>query len=292
MTGDLLSTREMARFVADGYLRFEALVPPDINEAGLEEMRRLMHERLAPDGIGPPPTGTPLSQCYPPPSAIGEHLRLPAVAGIIESLLGPEPTFDHDWTHHIAAGSTDIQALHVDAVTDSADPTFDIQIFWFPHDVAEGEGGTRFVPGSHLRRVHASGLDRYQHIKGEQQAHGPAGTILVFHHGMWHAGQPNPGTRDRWMHKTRLNPSVPQVRRWDLSDLDDLHNTPDDHFFATMQPDSVAHTFRTWHPWHGVSDHRNDQVQRARLWRYLTGDERYDVDHYLTRLEGRAGLVR
>jgi hypothetical protein len=32
-------------------------------------------------------------------------------------------------------------------------------------------------------------------------------------------------------------------------------------------------------------------VQRARLWRYLTGDETYDVDHYLTRLEGRAALL-
>jgi len=40
-----------------------------------------------------------------------------------------------------------------------------------------------------------------------------------------------------------------------------------------------------------ITDYRNEQVQRARLWRYLTGDETYDVDHYLTRLEGRAELV-
>jgi Phytanoyl-CoA dioxygenase (PhyH) len=292
MTADLLSTRQMARFVADGYLRFEALVPTELNEQGLEEMQRLMRERGTPEGLDPPHTGTPLSQCYPPPSAIGEFLRLPAVAGIIESLVGPEPTFDHDWTHHIPAGSTTTQALHVDGITDSADPTFDIQLFWFPHDVAQGEGGTRFVPGSHLRRVYASGLDRYHHISGEQQAHGPAGTVLVFHHGMWHAGQPNPGSGDRWMHKTRLNPTVPQVRLWDLSDLDELQNPPSDHIFARMQADSVAHVFRTWHPWMGITDYRNDQMQRARLWRYLTGDETYDVDHYLTRLEGRAGLVR
>jgi hypothetical protein len=40
-----------------------------------------------------------------------------------------------------------------------------------------------------------------------------------------------------------------------------------------------------------VTDHRNEQVQRALLWRYLTGDDDYDVDHYLTRLEGPAAVV-
>ncbi|MEZ5167263.1 MAG: phytanoyl-CoA dioxygenase family protein, partial [Acidimicrobiales bacterium] len=276
----------------DGYLTFEALVPPEINERGLEEMARLMTERVGDAGMKPPHTGTPLAACYPPPSAIGEFLRLPQVAGIIESLVGADPTFDHDWTHHIPAGSTSKQALHVDAITDSTDPTFDIQLFWFPHEVKEGEGGTRFVPGSHLRRVLASGLDRYQHIKGEKQAAGPAGTVLVFHHGMWHAGQPNPGSGDRWMHKTRLNPRVPQVRLWDTSDLAELQNPPSDHVFARMQPDSVAHTFRTWHPWMGITEYRNEQMERARLWRYLTGDDAYDVDHYLTRLEGRAEVAR
>ena len=28
-------------------------------------------------------------------------------------------------------------------------------------------------------------------------------------------------------------------------------------------------------------------MNRARLWRYLTGDERFDADWYLTRTEGR-----
>lgn len=279
-----LTTRQMAEFVTNGVLRFDAIVPDDLNERGVEEMAQLEAERLLPEGAKPPHTGTPLSECYPPPSALGDFLRLPETTGIIESLVGAEPTFDHDWTHHLAAGSGYEQPLHVDAITDTTDPTFDIQLFWFPRAVAPGEGGTRFVPGSHLRRVLASGLDRYQHISGEQRFSGPAGTVLVFHHGMWHAGQPNPGSAERWMHKTRLNPTVPQVRLWNTADLEALQNPPSDHTFARMQADSVAHTFRTWHPWHSVTEHRNEQVQRARLWRYLTGDENYDVDHYLTRL--------
>ncbi len=281
----------MARFVTDGYIRFDSLVPDDINERGVEEMARLQVERWEQGGLTPPTTGTPLDECYPPPSAIGEYLRLPRVRGIIESLVGLDAVYDHDAIHHIAAGSEYIQPLHIDAITDSDDPTFDVQLFWYPREVRAGEGGTRFVPGSHLRRVCAAGLDRYQHIVGEEQFAGPAGTLLVFHHGLWHAGQPNPGTDDRWMHKTRLNPTRPQVRLWNTDDLDAVHNDPTDHVFATTQPGSVAHTFRKMHPWHGVSEYRHEQTQRALLWRYLTGDNTYDVDHYLTRLERRASIA-
>jgi hypothetical protein len=290
-TDHRLNTRQMADFVTNGFLRFDALIPADLNIRAIEEISQLKDERLGPTGMKPPHTGTALNDCYPPPSAVGEYLRLPAIRGIIESLVGVTPTFDHDWTHHIGAGSTYLQPLHVDAVTDSSDTTFDVQLFWFCNDVAEGEGGTRFVPGSHLRRVRASGLDRYQHIAGEQQVVCNAGTVIVFHHGLWHAGQPNPGALDRWMHKVRLNPTVPQVRLWNTDDLEALQNPPSDHFFARMQPDSVANTMRTWHPWMSVTDYRNEQIQRAKLWRYLTGDDRYDVDHYLTRLEARAELL-
>ena len=33
-------------------------------------------------------TGTPLSACYPPPSAIGEHLRLPDASDVREGVIG------------------------------------------------------------------------------------------------------------------------------------------------------------------------------------------------------------
>ena len=33
-------------------------------------------------------------------------------------------------------------------------------------------------------------------------------------------------------------------------------------------------------------------MERARLWRYLSGDDRYDVDFYFTRLEQRARLLQ
>ncbi len=290
-TDHRLSTRRMAEFVANGYLRFDAIVPADINERAIAEIGRLNAERLLPDGMKPPHSLTPLDDCYPGPSAIGEYLRLPQIRGIIESLVGADPVFDHDWVHYIPGGGSYVQPLHVDAATDTTDPTFDIQLFWYPNAVAPGEGGTRFVPGSHLTRVRSSGLHRYQHIVGEQQVACDAGTVFVFHHGLWHAGQPNPGGNERWLYKIRLNPTRPQVRLWDTGDFDDVQSSRTDHVFARMQPGTVAEVFRTWHPWMGVTDYRNDQMQRALLWRYLTGDDDFDVDYYLTRLEGRTALI-
>jgi len=295
MTGevadDRLTTREMAEFVTNGFLRFDAIVPPELNAAAIGELRQLNAERLLPTGMKPPHSGTPFAECYEAPSIIGEYLRLPRIRGIIQSLVGSAPVFDHDWVHHIPAGGTDIQPLHVDANTDTLDPTFDIQLFWFCGDVAPGEGGTRFLPGSHLNRVRSCGINRYQHIAGEQQVECPAGSVFVFHHGLWHAGQPNTGTTDRWMHKIRLNPTEPQVRLWNLGDFDEIQSPASDHIFARVQAGNVADILRTWHPWMSVSGHRNSEMQRALLWRYLTGDDDFDVDWYLTRLEHRTELL-
>jgi hypothetical protein len=295
-----LTTREVARFVAEGYLRFDRLISEELSGRVLTELQQIMPVKVRyavskssdPIEIELPSTLMPLSDCYPAPSALGEMLRLPEVQGIIQSLVGADPVFDHDFVHFLPAGSRHQQHLHVDAVIDSQDPSFDIQLFYFPRDVAQGCGGTRMVPGSHLRRVKAEGVSRYQHLVGEQQYSGPAGTLMVFHHGMWHAGQSNPGDEDRWMYKIRLNPREPQVRLWNLDDFDDIHNDASDHTFAIRRLDSVAEQLREMQPWQQGHESRYEQVQRAKLWRYLTGDTRFDVDYYLTRLENRAEIMQ
>lgn len=301
-----LTTAEMAEFVANGYLRFDGLVPDSLNKKALIELTDLYPVKVSnavrasglnpktrgisetKEGVATPESLSPLSECYPPPSAIGEMLRLPQVHGIIESLAGPNPLFDHDFVHFIAANSPTGQHLHVDAVIDNRDPSFDIQLFYFPTEVKPGAGGTRFVPGSHLRYTRAEGVSRYQNILGEQQYHGSAGTVLIFHQGLWHAGQPNPSPEDRWMYKIRLNPTIPQVRLWNQDDFEPRHNDAKDHTFAHPRTDSVAQQLRKMQPWQKGHEARYEQMERARLWRYLSGDNNFDVDYYYTRMEGRA----
>jgi hypothetical protein len=114
-----LTTIEVAQFVADGFLRFDALVPDEVNRAVLEALPHILPAKLRQflgkeADTATPASLTQLSQCYPAPSALGALLRLPQVHGLIASLVGEEPTFDHDFVHHLKAGSTYRQHLHVD----------------------------------------------------------------------------------------------------------------------------------------------------------------------------------
>ncbi len=282
----LLTTAEMARFVAAGMLRFEALVPDEINQAALE----LFSQTGMADMFRPKPnSGTPLAELYPDPSPIGAMLRLPQIQGIITSLVGPDPRYDHDWVHVRLPGDLVDQHLHQDAIIDTT-LAFDVQLFWFPHEVRPGEGGTGYIPGSHLRVVNEFDVARYQNLVGQRDVVGPAGTVAVFHQGLWHRGRANAGDAQRWMYKIRLNPTQPQVRHWDLADFDEVNGHPHDHIFATYQDSTAAALFRAPQPWfeHGAS--RLETVNRSRLWRYLTGDDQFDSDWYLTRTSGRQGI--
>lgn len=282
----LLTTAEMARFVAEGLLVFEAIVPDELNRAAVELFSRTgMADMFRPK----PDSGTPLADLYPDPSPIGAMLRLPAVTGIITSLVGPDPVYDHDWVHVRTPGDLVDQHLHQDAIVDTT-LAFDVQLFWFPHDVAPGEGGTGYVPGSHLRVVNEFDVARYQNLVGQRDVSGPAGTVAVFHQGLWHRGRANRGATQRWLYKIRLNPTRPQVRLWDLGDFAAIQGAPHDHIFATYQDSTAAAMFRAPQPWfeHGAS--RLETVNRSRLWRYLSGDDAFDADWYLTRTDRREAI--
>ena len=67
---DLLTSTEMARFVADGLLRFDELVPNELNEAVCAEMERGEIPRVA--------SGQPLSDLWQE-QAIGQVIRLPKI---------------------------------------------------------------------------------------------------------------------------------------------------------------------------------------------------------------------
>ena len=297
----LLSTDQMASFVSRGFLRLDAVVPSEINAQAMEELPPLFRVWLdefvsarkgAPgdsdDGSPLPRSGTSLAEAYAPDSAFGRMIRVPEIAGAIASLVGKSPVVDHHFVHLKGPGDLSAQGLHCDAIIDSGS-AFDIQLFWFPHDIAPGAGGTRFVPGSHFRRVNMDDVARYQHLCGEEYFSGPAGTVVIFHQGLWHAGAPNRSATLRVLGKLRLNPTQRQFRLWDTSDLAD-RSAADDHMFARTNQRTIASRLRGSESWYEPSVHRLETVQRARLWRYLTGDGEFDVDWYLTRTERRAAL--
>ena len=117
--GDLLTTQQMALFVARGFLRFDALVPESINhtvlsaiEAGGAQDGLLIRD----SEVHSYPPGTPLSECYVDQPALRQLFDLPSVRGIIRSLVGGDPLFDHHAIHHCPPNQNTAQYTHADSI--------------------------------------------------------------------------------------------------------------------------------------------------------------------------------
>ncbi len=257
----LLNSKQMARFVADGMLRFDALIPDDINQAAIEEFTS-----NTPLGAR---TGRPLHECFAESKGVGRLLAMPEVQGAIQSLVGQFPRYDHHAVHIVGPRNPNAQAWHADAIIDLR-THFDIQFYYFPHDVTADMGGTKILPGSHLRAINVTEISRYHHITGQINTVCKGGTIVFVHHGIWHGARPNLTDKTRYMFKLRLNPMFKQHRLWNTDDIDDPE---------------VSRNLGRMQPWYGSPDGRLEIVNRIHLWRYLTGDPAFDLQFWMRRLE-------
>lgn len=258
----LLTSVQMANFVADGLLRFDELIPDEVNREAMREI----DEGLIPTHYEE--QGQPLDGLWPQSKGFGAMFRLPQVQGLIQSLIGPESLYDHHAFHRVGPGHEEGQTWHADAIIDTRQH-FDIQLFYYPHDTPREMGGTMFLPGSHLRRVHETDIGRYQNFVGQLPIVCKAGTLAVGHHGIWHCAQPNTTDKMRYMFKLRLNPTVRQKCLWNTDDLDSSE---------------VGKVLFRNHKWYGNED-RLEYANRIKFWRFLTGNESFDVNYWLTRIE-------
>ena len=307
MTDPRLDSRQMASFAARGLLRFDGRVPADVNAQFLEEAGHLVtpdpgapaksvadrnRATLRDNKIPAVPAGTPLLDAYPPATALGRLVRLPWVQGAIESLVGPGSLLDHHFLHLTLPPSLRdgkpgaSQNTHQDSTIDPRQ-AFDIQLMYFPHEVTPAMGGTRYVPGTHLRVVSEAAIGRYQNIAGQQHVVCPAGTLIFTHHGLWHGGGLNRSASPRYMFKIRLNPTVPQQRLWNTSDLteEDFAQQPIFHRKAARSPDHIHAILTRPEPWFENDTGRIEYINRIRFWRFLLGDASFDADYWATRVE-------
>lgn len=259
----LLSSVTMARFVAHGSLRMDAVVPAELNAEAME---------ILPAGIPMVPYGTPVPEAYPEGSFVRRLIELPEVAGALHSLVGPRPRIDHHAVHVRPPHEGAAQPLHADAIIDARPDAFDVQLMYYPAEVTLAMGGTLSVPGSHLRRTNESDTGRYQNLRGQHRLVCPAGTVVLVHHGLWHGGRRNDSDTPRYMFKIRFNPTVRQRLLWDTADLGDprVRQELDAHF-----------------PWYEHATGRLERYHRVLLWRALTGDDGFDLDHWVTRVTNR-----
>ena len=261
-TDNKLCSQQMAHFVARGFIRFDGIVPDDINQQFLREVGQVgpsttgdprgifakYGELMSESAIEEVVPGTDLAEAFRADSSIGRLLAEPRIAGAIESLVGPGSLVDHHFVHitfppAYFEGSTTEQVSQHTHQDSTIDPrrAFDVQMFYFPHEVTADMGGTRFVPGTHLRIVSEAAIGRYQNVRGQQHVVCPAGTVMFMHHGIWHGGGLNRSERARYMYKLRLNPNVRQCRLWDTSDLGGRPSGPATNFFRQGQARPGGH---------------------------------------------------
>lgn len=248
----LLSAAQMAQFAADGYLLFPGFVPGDLNRAVYADQQAghgHWHDSQATRAV----------------------FELPQVKGILQSLVGTNPVYDHSALHIVGPNQHEAQIWHGDSIIDARPFAFDVQAMYFSHDAPPEMGPTLVLPGSHLRRISYLTIARYKNIVGQKQLAGPAGTIGFLHHALWHCAQPNHLDKTRYMFKLRLRPGEEQRG---------LFNTDG---YDTPEVRQILGGAR--HAWHGDQD-RAENVQRAKFWRYLCGDDSVDVsfEGVLTRM--------
>ncbi len=298
-----LNTLQMAHFAARGFLRFDAVVPDEINRQFLDDIGdassdpdslkghygNIMRSSVVPL-VDP---GTPLSDTYPDDSALSRIVGVPAVSGAIESLVGLGCVVDHHFLHitfppsywSSTEAAPHSQPTHQDSTIDPR-KAFDVQLFYFPHEITLEMGGTRFIPGSQFRIVSEAALARYQNIRGQQHVVCPAGTVIFFHMGLWHGGGFNRSTDLRYMFKIRMCPTKRQLRLWDMDDQAML-STPRPIFWTNGLHDE-SHLYSTLmkpEPWFEADTGRLEFINRVKFWRYITGDDNFDADYWLTRIE-------
>jgi hypothetical protein len=243
----LLTASQMAHFVTDGFLMVENLVPAELNQAVYQDEREL-------SGAG--------YNFWKTSENIRAVFDLPQVKGILQGLVGVNPVYDHSFLHIVKAKHLKAQNWHADSVIDLRPLAFDIQAFYFSHDTPREMGPTLVLPGSHLRRVNTESIGRYKNIIGQRQLATKAGTIVFMHHAIWHCAQPNYTDQTRYVFKLRLRPGQEQRGLFNLDDY--------------TEPTVIDIIKKGYQTWQG-NEARLEHIQRARLWRYVTGDDTVDV---------------
>ncbi len=286
----------MAVFASRGFVRLDAVVPKSLNEQFLDELERTFGVKDSANGSTMPAVaaGTDIDQAFSPDQILGQIMRLPRLKGAIESLVGPNSLLDHHFVHVLppaskieATGrSANAQHLHQDSTIDVR-KAFDIQLFYYPQEITEDMGGTRYLPGSHLRIVNEAAISRYQNVRGQQHVVCPAGTVFLMHHGIWHGGSINRSERTRYLYKLRLNPTVSQVRLWDTTDLNDEDVAQRPIFFVreAQDPANIQSILTKGEPWFEMDTGRIEYINRIRFFRRLLGDRTFDANYWISRLE-------
>ena len=205
-----LTDEQVRRFLADGFLVLDSGLPDDFHAAVADELHYCMkHE-----------SPWPGDNVLPRVPLLGEFLESPVLRGALRSLLGPEFAWTPHRTPHnseplkdaatafdpfengprMGKGSVSGSGWHQDGHSRAGRARWHrpraVNVFYFPQDAPLAMGPTRLLAGSHLY-ANLHGIEPGQVFMRDM----PAGSLVVAHFDIGHAGAPNQTERSRYMLK-------------------------------------------------------------------------------------------
>ena len=205
----LLDDSAVQRYIVDGHLAICPTLPADYHPALKAQLDALIERDGNP--------GNDLIERIPD---LARLFADPAVAGALQSLLGPDYlVHPHRHCHHNTQGSGG-QNMHQDSYEDDQNVRHHRtrwgMAFYYPQDTPVELGPTGIIPGSHYHNG-----DPADDLPGEVPLTGEAGTVVLVHYDLWHRAMPNSTERPRYMVKflfTRLQ--EPNGPSWDTAGAD------------------------------------------------------------------------
>ena len=260
-TDHRLTDDEMASFVIRGY----HVVRPDLR-AGIDQE---IYDAL---GALPSNPGDAVLEEVP---QLNEVWDSPEVVGTLTSLLGPGyEMFPHRHCHRNAPG-TPSQQIHQDNLMDLNIEGGQIRLpdrvdlalaMYYPQDVERNMGPTCVLPGTHVLQALPERMASQGNFRDQYIAAVPAGSVVILHYDIWHAGTANTSEKVRYMLKflfqRKSNPTVPP---WNHDPSGDLAIRTR---LESENPMSMQRALSA-----------KQKHFRTRMWNRLAGDESLDLSY-------------
>ncbi len=261
-TDHRLTDDQMAAFVINGY----HILKPDLRTGLNQEIYDALDAMSTNPGDGVLEAVPQLNQVW----------NSPEMVGALTSLLGPDyEMFPHRHCHRNAPG-TPSQQIHQDNLNDlridggqirQPDRIDLILAMYYPQDVTSNMGPTLILPGTHVLQALPERMASQGNFRDQVIATVEAGSVVILHYDIWHAGTANTSKTVRYMLKFLFqrtsNPSVPS---WN-------HNPSSDA--------SIRRRLESENPMsmqRGLS--AKQRHLRTRMWNRLAGDQALDLSYH------------
>ena len=261
-TDHRLTDDEMASFVIRGY----HIIKPDLRTGINQEIYAAL------DAMSTNPGDAVLDEV----PQLKEIWNSPEMVGALTSLLGPDyEMFPHRHCHRNAPG-TPSQQIHQDNLNDlritggqirQPDRIDLVLAMYYPQDVTSNMGPTLILPGTHVLQALPERMASQGNFRDQVVATVDAGSVVILHYDIWHAGTANTSKTVRYMLKflfqRTTNPSVPS---WNHAPANDAS------IRKRLESDNPMSFQR------GLA--AKQRHNRTRMWNRLAGDNALDLSYH------------